>query len=79
MLDQVQQRREHARLGHPRLVDDEDAAVRHSALAAGVEKQPVQRPAGNAGGGGELVRGAAAGRRANDIDARPAVGIGERT
>ncbi len=56
-LDELEQRREHPRLGHAGLVDDEHAAARETALALGVEQQPVQGAAGDAGAGGELVGG----------------------
>ena len=62
-FDRTQERSEDARFGHPRLVDDQNAAVRESAVAVGVEEQPVQGAAGDARGVLKLVGGAAARRR----------------
>ena len=62
LVDELEQRRERARLGHAGLVDDEHAAARQAALIPGVEEEAVQSAAPDPGGGGELVGGAAARR-----------------
>ena len=77
LLDQLEQRREDARLRHAGLVDDQHAAARQTALALGVEEEPVHGRAADAGRGCELVGGAAARRGAEDGDAGLAVGRAE--
>ena len=78
LLDEVEQRRQHARLGHAGLVDDQHAAVRQAALGLGVEQEPVHGAGGDAGACGELVGGAAARRRAEHRHAALAVAVGEQ-
>ena len=69
LLDQLEHRREHARLRHRGLVDDEHGRVRQAALAAGVLEQPVERRGGDAGLVLELLGGDAGRCRAEDVDA----------
>lgn len=74
VVDQAEKRREDARLRHACFVDDQDAALRETALALGIEEEPVHCGAADARCGCELVGGAAAGRNAEDWDACRAVG-----
>lgn len=78
-VDQLEQRREHARFCQARLVDDQDTAVGEPAVAVSLQEQPVQRAAWDAGGEHELVGGAAARRPTDDRNARLAVDVSERT
>lgn len=49
-LDRVQQRRENARLSHPRLIDDEHAAAGQANVTLGIEQESVQGAARDARG-----------------------------
>ncbi len=78
-LDRTQKRREHARLGHACLVDDQHAAVRQATVAVGVEQEPVQGAARDPGRGLELVGGPAARRDPDHLYAACPMDIVERS
>jgi hypothetical protein len=57
LFDEPQERREDARLSHPCLVNDQDAAVRQAVRAGRVDEQPMERAARDAGRGRHLKTG----------------------
>jgi hypothetical protein len=73
VVGQAEERLEHAGVGHPGFVDNENAVLRQAAFAPRVEQEAVHRRAANRGRGLELVGGAAARGGAEDGDA----GVGE--
>jgi hypothetical protein len=76
-FNELKNGREDARLGHPRLVDEEHAAARQAAFAVRVEEQAMERRASDARHGLELVGGAAARSGAEHRRFALAVGLGQ--
>jgi hypothetical protein len=78
-LDLTEQGCEHARLGHPGLIDDQHTPGRQATVAGSVEQELVQGAARDPGRRLELVGGSAARRRTDHVHAACAVDLVERS